>query len=147
MKMNLSSTEFKNKEFIPIKYTCDGQDINPPLEISGVPEKAESLALIVDDPDAPNGDWVHWVLWNIPPDTLKIKESSVPQGAIEGTNDFNHTRYGGPCPPKGTHHYYFKLYALDTVLDLDSSKTKKDLLKAVEGHIIAQAELVGLYQR
>ncbi len=145
--MELTSPVFINNEQIPVKYGCDGEDVNPPLTIIGTPEKAKSLALIVDDPDAPTGDWVHWVLWNIPPQTKQIAENSVPSGAKQGINDFGNLKWGGPCPPNGLHHYYFRLYALDTILNLPDGAGKKELLKAMEGHVLERAELVGLYER
>lgn len=145
--MNLQSPVFVNKEKIPVKYTCDGEDINPPLTIDGVPKEAKSLALIVDDPDAPLGDWVHWLVWNIDPQIRKIEEDSVPDGAVEGLTDFGEHAWGGPCPPSGEHRYQFKLYALDTYLDLNPRSTKQDLLSAMEGHIFDQSTLVGLYKR
>jgi len=145
--MKLTSPAFGNNQFIPSKYTCDGQDINPPLQISGVPEEAKSLVLIVDDPDAPGGTWDHWIVWNINPSISEIKENEVPEGAIEGLNDFEKHSYGGPCPPSGVHHYHFRLYALSKKLDLDPSSRKEDVKKAMEGFILDQTELVGLYQR
>ena len=145
--MRLTSPAFKNNQLIPKKYTCDGENINPPLQISGIPAGTKSLVLIVDDPDAPMGTWVHWVVWNISPDTTLIEENSVPQGSIQGVNDFGKNTYGGPCPPRGTHRYYFKLYALNTKLPLNPSATKKDVEKAMEGAILEKAELVGLYKR
>lgn len=145
--MKITSSAFIHNTKIPSKYTCDGEDVNPPLEFSDVPENAKSLALIVDDPDAPMGTWVHWVLFNIPPDCRKIEENSIPKGAVEGINDFRKNNYGGPCPPSGTHRYFFKHYALDCVIDLKGTVTKKDLEKAMDGHIIAKAELIGLYSR
>lgn len=145
--MELSSPAFAHNGSIPSLYTCDGEDRNPPLKISGVPLHAKSLVLIHDDPDAPMGTWVHWLLWNIDPETEEIPEDSVPQGAVEGTTSWGKTGYGGPCPPSGTHRYLFKLYALDTLLGLPSSADKDRLERALEGHIIAQAELIGLYQR
>ncbi len=138
---------FENNGNIPGKYTCDGDDVNPPLQIEGVPENARSLVLIVDDPDAPMGTWDHWIVWNIAPDTTKIEENSVPEGAVQGMNDFKKREYGGPCPPSGKHRYMFKLYALDTTLDLDSASKKEDVENAMSGHIIEQTTLVGLYQR
>jgi Raf kinase inhibitor-like YbhB/YbcL family protein len=143
----LSSPAFQHDGTIPSKYTCDGSDINPPLKIENVPQTAKSLALIVDDPDAPAGTWVHWVLWNISPSTRDLKENSVPQGADQGLNDFRKRSYGGPCPPSGTHRYFFKVYALDTMLSLGVNTTKSDLEKAMKGRIIAQGELIGLYNR
>jgi hypothetical protein len=145
--MKLTSSVFENNGNIPAKFTCDGENINPPLEISEAPTNAKSLALIVDDPDAPAGDWVHWTLWNIPPDVKVISENSVPAGAVEGTTSFGKSGYGGPCPPSGTHHYQFKLYALDTLLSQENSAIKKDIEQAMEGHILEQVLLVGLYQR
>ena len=145
--MKLESPVFENNGNIPSKYTCDGENVNPPLEISEVPENAKSLVLIVDDPDAPMGTWVHWTVWNISSKTTEISENSVPEGAVEGMTDFGKPGYGGPCPPSGTHRYFFKLYALDATLDLDSSDKAKDIEKAMEGHILDKAELVGLYSR
>lgn len=145
-KMVISSPAFENNRDIPAKYTCDGDNVNPPLEISDVPEETKSLLLIVDDPDAPMGTWIHWTVWNINPQTKAIEENSVPQGATEGMTDFGQPGYGGPCPPSGTHRYFFKLYALDTALQLDSSAKVNDLETAMEGHILAQAELIGLYR-
>lgn len=145
--MNISSIAFQNNSAIPVKYTCDGMDINPPLAFDGVPAKTQTLSLIVDDPDAPRGTWVHWVVWNIDPETVEIKENSVPKGAQQGLTDFKRNNYGGPCPPSGTHRYYFKLYALDKTLSLPSRTTKADLEKAMQGHILEKAEFVGLYKR
>jgi len=127
---------------IPSLYTCEGDDINVPLKIEGVPKQAESLVLIVDDPDAPKGTWVHWVVFNIPV-TNYIEEDSVP--GEQGLNDFGKHDYGGPCPPSGTHRYFFKIYALDTILDLGSDAIKEDVDMAMEGHVIASGELIGLY--
>ncbi len=118
-----------------------------PLGDSPIPAEAKSLVLIVDDPDAPAGDWVHWTVWNISAKTKTIAENSLPENAAEGFTDFGKPGYGGPCPPTGTHRYFFKLYALDTTLALNSSAKKTDIEKAMEGHILEQAELVGLYQR
>ena len=145
--MKIESGAFKNGERIPTQYTCDGVDINPPLSISDVPTGAKSLALIMDDPDASRGGtWDHWLIWNIPPDTREIKEGITPPGAITGSNSWPKTSYGGPCPP-AEHRYFFRLYALDTLLDLPAGSAKDSLLKAVEGHILAQAELMGKYSR
>ncbi len=144
--MKLESSAFENNGEIPKKYTCDGEDVSPPLAISEVPEDARSLALIVDDPDAPAGDWVHWVAFNIPASTASIGENSTPSG-VEGTTDFGRTGWGGPCPPSGTHRYFFKLYALDTQLELDSTTTKAELETAMTGHILDRAELMGKYKR
>jgi len=145
--MKIENAIFKNNEYIPAKFTCDGLNVNPPLKISEVPVEAKSLALVVDDPDASSGTWVHWVLWNIDPATTDISENVVPTGAVQGTTDFGDTKYGGPCPPSGTHRYFFRLYALDTKLDLSSSTKKQDLENAMQGHVIAQTEMVGLYGR
>jgi Raf kinase inhibitor-like YbhB/YbcL family protein len=138
-ELSIASPAFSHQGRIPQKHTCDGADVNPPLSIADVPEKARSLALIVDDPDAPAGTWVHWVVWNIGPGTKEIPENSVPQGALQGTNDFRKPGYGGPCPPSGTHRYFFKLYALDASLSLKSGATKAELEKAMKGHFLAQA--------
>lgn len=146
-QMQLKSPAFLDQGQIPSKYTCDGEDINPPLEISGVPGSAQSLVLIVDDPDAPAGDWAHWLLWNIPAHVSQISEKSAPLEAVQGKTDFNQNKYGGPCPPSGAHRYQFKLYALDVSLDLDPSARKQDLEKAMQGHILDQALLAGLYKR
>ena len=145
--MQITSSQFKNNEYLPAQYGCKGTNINPPLTISDVPAGAKSLALIVDDPDAPRGDWVHWVVFNIPPETREIAEGSVPAGATQGTNDFGNANYGEPCPPFDTHRYFFKVYALDTTLNLGAQTTKQDLEKAVAGHILDKAELVGLFAR
>ncbi|OGY26813.1 MAG: hypothetical protein A2864_02320 [Candidatus Woykebacteria bacterium RIFCSPHIGHO2_01_FULL_39_12] len=145
--MKLTSPVFGNNGNIPAKYTCDGEDINPPLSIADIPQGAKSLCLIVDDPDAPAGDWVHWTLWNIAPHTNKIEENSAPVEAVEGTTDFGKTGWGGPCPPSGTHRYQFKLYALDTNFPLPSSSRKNEIERAIEGHILDQSLLIGLYQR
>ncbi len=144
--MKLLSSVFKNNQSIPVKYTCDGENINPPLQINEIPKGAKTLALIVDDPDAPIGIFVHWVVWNISPSASLIGEDSVPEGATQGINGSGKNSYVGPCPPSGIHHYHFKLYALDQSLELSSSK-KENLEKAMEGHILDQTELVGLYQR
>ena len=146
----LKSSAFKEGEFIPKKFTCDGEDINPFLEIKGVPENAKSLVLIMDDPDATRGaTWDHWLVFNIDPKTQYIDESSVPAHAIQGNNSWPKAEYGGPCPPKGSkpHRYMFKLYALDTVLDLPSGAGKVEIEKAMEGHILEQTVLIGLYER
>lgn len=144
--MKITSPAFNHNENIPSKYTCDGENISPPLKFSEVPKDTKILALIMDDPDAPVGTFVHWIIWNTPATTTEIKEGegiSYPQGS----NDFGKQRYGGPCPPSGTHRYFFKLYALDTELNLQPGATKQDLLEAMEGHIIEKAELIGKYSR
>lgn len=145
--LSIESSAFPQNGMIPPKYTCDGPDVNPPLSIGNIPEKTKSLALIVDDPDAPRGTWVHWVIWNLGPGTKEIPENSVPQGALQGTNDFRKQTYGGPCPPSGIHRYFFKLYALDAALSLKAGATKAQLEEAMKGHILGQAELLGRYGR
>lgn len=145
-ELKLTSSAFKNEGRIPDKYTCMGEDISPPLEINGVPEGAKSLVLIIDDPDAPMGTWDHWVVFNIPL-ISKIEENSVPQGGVQGINDFKKHDYGGPCPPSGTHVYMFKLYALDITLDLDEDSGKVDVENAMEGHVLAQTKLLGTYSK
>ncbi len=145
--LQLTSSAFAKGGAIPAKYTCDGEDVNPPLAIDRVPAGTKSLALIVDDPDAPVGLWVHWVLWNIHPQIRQITEKSVPAGAVQGKNSWGRTSYGGPCPPSGTHRYFFKLYALDTILKLGSGTTKAELERTMEGHVIGKGELMGTYRR
>lgn len=145
--MTISSPAFENNSQIPQKYTCDGQNTSPPLTISDVPEKAQSLVLIVDDPDAPAGTWTHWLVWNIDPKTTEIAENSLPSGALEGVTSFDKPGYGGPCPPSGTHRYYFKLYALSTKLDLSPQVDKAQLEEAMADHILERSEIVGLYSR
>lgn len=142
--LQISSPAFATNQSIPSNYTCEGKDINPPLEIAGIPEKAHSLVLIVDDPDAPGKTWVHWLVWNIPI-THHIKENSVP--GEQGVNDFNRVAWGGPCPPSETHRYFFKVYALDALLKLSSKTTKKELEQAMGEHILAFGELMGVYKR
>lgn len=146
-QMKISSTAFGNNGQIPAKFTCDGADINPPLGFEGIPAGAKSLVLIVDDPDAPMGTWVHWVVWNIDPKTAGIPENAVVKGAMQGANDFGKQVYGGPCPPSGTHRYFFKLYALDALPDIKKNATKADLEAAMKGHVLEEAQLVGLYKR
>ena len=142
--MKLTSPAFEHNQMIPKKYTCQGEDINPPLAISGIPEGTKSLVLIMDDPDAPGGNWDHWLIYNIAP-TAEIKENSVP--GTQTRNDFGRLDYGGPCPPLGTHRYFFKLYALDTTLVFKGAPSKEALEKAMQGHILEKAELIGLYQK
>jgi Raf kinase inhibitor-like YbhB/YbcL family protein len=144
-KLVVKSPAFENNKLVPAKYTCDGDNVNPPLTIEGVPEGTKSLVLIVDDPDAPMGTWNHWIVWNIPPDAHKIEENTVP--GIEGISTYRKHDYGGPCPPYGTHRYFFKVYALDTKLDLTANSKKTDVEEAMESHILAEGELVGLYRR
>jgi len=142
--MKLTSPAFKHNEFIPAKYTCQGDDVNPPLVIEDVPEGTKSLALIVDDPDAPGMTWVHWVVYEMPV-ISKIEENSIP--GKQGINDFRKKNYGGPCPPSGTHRYFFKLYALDKKLGLEEGLRKKELEAAMQGHILAECQLIGLYKK
>lgn len=142
--LSVHSSAFHNEEYIPARYTCDGLNYNPPLEVTHIPEEGQSMAIIVDDPDAPKGTWVHWVIWNIPV-TRSIKEKSVP--GEQGLNDFHTHNYRGPCPPSGIHRYFFKIYVLDTILKLPTSTTKAELEKAMSGHIIAFGEIIGLYKR
>jgi|SRR3989344_6694814 len=138
---------FNQGEKIPVKYTADGENINPSLEVIGIPSDIKSLVLIVDDPDAPAGTWVHWVVINISPEINTIRENSIPKGAIQVTNSAGEKNYHGPAPPSGVHHYFFKIYALDTFLSLTEDKTKKDIEKAMQNHIIDKAELIGIYSR
>ena len=142
--MKITSPEFEDNGFIPSKFTCEGEDVSPALKIEDVPDGAKSLALIVDDPDAPGGMWVHWVVYDIGV-TFSIDEAVVP--GKQGSNDFGRKDYGGPCPPSGVHRYFFKAYALDTELGLDEGIDKRTLENAMEGHVLDKAELVGLYER
>ena len=145
--LKVTSSAFSEGGKIPNKYTCDDSNVSPPLRIENVPASAKSLALIVEDPDAPDRTWTHWFVWNIDPRTTEIREKSVPQNAVQGTSDFGSASYGGPCPPSGTHRYYFKVYALDTTLTLPSSTKKAALEKAIAGHIVADGSLMGTYSR
>jgi hypothetical protein len=155
--ITIQSPAFAPNDSIPRRHTGDGDDVSPPLLWSGVPDAARELVLIVDDPDAPVGDWVHWLVYGIPADALGLPEGisvgvqrlAAPRGAIQGRNSWNKIGYGGPAPPKGhgVHHYHFKLYALDKPLGLEPDATKPALLAAMQGHIIAQGELIGTYQR
>jgi Raf kinase inhibitor-like YbhB/YbcL family protein len=150
--MEIKSPAFDEGALIPRKYTCDDLDVSPPLEWSIVPEGTKTFALICDDPDAPVGTWVHWVIFNLPGDIHGLPEDVPPHevlenGAKHGKNDFRRIGYGGPCPPGGTHRYYFKLYAVDNELDVDAGITKKELLKELEGHIIDEGQLMGRYKR
>jgi len=149
--MKLTSSAFQHEGNIPSRYTCDGEGISPPLTISGVPQMAKSLVLIMDDPDVPknirsDGIWDHWVVFNIPPNTTEIPEGQEPKGT-PGVGTNNKTGYYGPCPPNGTHHYYFNLYALDTELSLPANSTKKEVLKALQEHVLAKTILLGYYKR
>ncbi|UCF07149.1 MAG: YbhB/YbcL family Raf kinase inhibitor-like protein [bacterium] len=153
MDIMITSPAFANNGPIPTVYTCDGENISPPIQWSGLPEETRSLALICDDPDAPMKTWVHWVLYCIPPDCAELGEGVpndeiIANGAKHGSTDFGSPGYGGPCPPRGKpHRYFFKLYALDTMPDLEPGLTKKALLKSMKGHILASGELIGTYQR
>ncbi len=152
MVFELTSTVFANGDPIPMKYTCDDQDISPPLHWKDPPEGTRSFALICDDPDAPVGTWVHWVLYNLPGSTLSLPEAvqsdaDFPESGRHGQNSWGRSDYGGPCPPGGTHRYFFKLYALDTVLELDAGAGKEELLRVMEGHVLASTETMGVYSR
>ena len=143
----ISTPAFGNGQPIPDRHTADGADTSPQLDITGVPDGAVSFALIMDDPDAPMGTWVHWVVWSIPATTTTLPEGGLPDGAVEGQNSWGRSGYGGPAPPSGTHRYFFKLYALDIDLDLPTSTDKNGLLQAVEGHVLARAQVMGTYAR
>jgi Raf kinase inhibitor-like YbhB/YbcL family protein len=147
--MNITSAAFQHQQRIPRKYTCDGQNINPPLVFVDVPQAASSLALLVDDPDAPRGTWVHWLVYNIPPAVREVKERSVPRDGVEGMTSAGKPGYAGPCPPAGTHRYCFKLYALDAMLEFDRPQRadSKVLEERMKDHLLEQTELVGLYSR
>lgn len=153
MNLNIKSPSFSQGQPIPTKHTCDAEDISPALQWNEVPEVAKSIALICDDPDAPMGTWVHWVLYDLPATETSLtenveKKEELPNGAKQGRNDFKKIGYGGPCPPKGNpHRYFFKLYALDIALNLKSGATKSDVENAMKGHIIAQGQLMGTYKR
>ncbi len=145
--MKLESLVFSHNQYLPTKYTCDGTSINPSLKISDIPADAKSLVLIVDDPDAPSGDFVHWLMWNIDPKTTTIEEDSAPTGAVQGVNSGTENKYYPPCPPSGVHHYNFKLYALDTKLNSPNTTDKTGLLTAMQGHVITETSIVGLYSK
>jgi len=152
MEIKITSPAFEDGGMIPSKYTCDGEDISPPLQWEAVPDGTASIAVISDDPDAPIGTWVHWVLFNLPPDTKELKEEfpddeTLSDGTRQGVTDFGSTGYGGPCPPSGTHRYFFKIYALDKQIDVAAIVDKAQLLQEMEGHIIGQGQLMGKYQR
>lgn len=148
MPFELTSSAFAPGERIPTKYTCDDQDISPPLRWSDPPQGTQSFALIADDPDAPVGTWVHWVIFNLPAETRDLPEQAgLPGDSRDGKNSWGRTGYGGPCPPSGTHRYFFKLYALDAMLDLAAGADKEQLLQAMESHTLAQTELMGTYSR
>ena len=145
--MQITSPEFRNNQSIPAKFTCDGDNVNPELNIAEVPAEAKSLVLIMDDPDAPMGTWIHWTAWNIDPSIDKIEENTFPIGSVQGITSSNKSGYGGPCPPSGTHRYFFKVYALDTKIDIEANSGVTLLEKTIEPHVIAKAELIGLYSR
>jgi hypothetical protein len=152
MEFKIESSAFREGEIIPSKYTCDGENISPPLHWINAAKGTKSFALISDDPDSPAGNWVHWVIYNIPAGTHELKEGAsskklLPKETIEGITDFRKTSYDGPCPPSGIHRYYFKLYALDAVLHLQAGVTKMQLLNAMQGHIISQTAIIGRYRR
>jgi Raf kinase inhibitor-like YbhB/YbcL family protein len=147
-EMAIKSKAFLEQQYIPDQYTFKGADVNPPLTFENVPKDAKSLVLIIDDPDASSGSWIHWLIFNIPPQVKDIKENEVPKGAKLGTNSFKRLAYGGPAPPRGpAHHYFFMLYALDTVLNLKEGANKREIEEAMQGHVLAEAKLVGLYKR
>jgi Raf kinase inhibitor-like YbhB/YbcL family protein len=151
-KMQVTSTAFNDGGMIPQQYTCDGQDKSPPLNWGEAPDKTRSFALIADDPDAPGGTFVHWVLYGLPAEVHELPEGvpdneTLPSGARQGVTGFGAVGYGGPCPPSGTHRYFFKVYALDTELSLPPGRSKADLLKAMEGHVLAQGQIMGKYKR
>ena len=145
VNLKLTSSAFEHQDIMLSEFTCDGAGISPPLTISEIPENTKSIALVSDDPDAVSGTFVHWVVWNIPPDTREIEKGTVL--GIEGNNDFGRKGYGAPCPPSGTHRYFFKMYALDIEIEMQEGSSKAELEGAMEGHIIDKAELIGNYQR
>lgn len=152
MAFEIKSNAFSANSTIPSKFTCDGSDVSPPLSWKDAPAGTKSFALISDDPDAPMGTWVHWVMWNIPAVATSLKEgmeksASLSDGTKQGISDFKRPGYGGPCPPSGTHRYFFKLYALDTTLDLPANATKAQLESAMKGHILGQTQIIGTYSR
>ncbi len=152
MGLQISSRAFEEGDMIPAQYTCDGENISPPLSFSGVPAQSKSLALICDDPDAQAGTWTHWLAYDLPPTTPGLAENilaiqTLENGAKQGKNDFGTTGYGGPCPPRGTHRYRFKLYALDGLLDLTPEATKAEVMEKMNTHVLAEATLTGTYKR
>ncbi len=152
MSIQLTSSAFENGKPIPVKYSCKGEDVSPPLAWGEPPAQTQSFALVMDDPDAPVGVWDHWVLYNIPASARSLPEAlpddeRLSDGSLHGKNSWGRLGYGGPCPPSGTHRYFFKLYALDTTLDLNPGATKSQLLKAMQGHILAQGELMGTFSK
>jgi Raf kinase inhibitor-like YbhB/YbcL family protein len=152
MALDVRSSAFEEGGAIPARYTCDDLDTSPPLSWSSVPNATQRLALIADDPDAPRGAFVHWVIYNLPPDTRRLPEDvpnqrTLPSGALQGMNEAGSIGYIGPCPPSGTHRYFFKVYALDTELDLGAGMTREEVVRAMEGHVLAEGRLLGTYQR
>lgn len=147
MALSITSPAFVHNSTIPIKYSGLGEDINPPLTIVGVPPAAKSLVMILDDPDAPVGTWDHWIVYDFVPSTTQIDGNSLPKDAVQGKNSWGDNRYGGPCPPSGTHRYFFKLYALDTKLGLEEGATKGEVESAMKGHILEKTELMGLFSK
>ncbi|MBI2031029.1 MAG: YbhB/YbcL family Raf kinase inhibitor-like protein [Candidatus Levybacteria bacterium] len=145
--MKIASPAFLNNAKIPSEYTCDDENISPPLQFIDVPRDTQSLVLIVDDPDAPAKTWVHWVVYNIDRGVQDVRENSIPKGGILGMTDFGRPGWGGPCPPSGSHRYFFKLYALDRILDLPEGMTKQQLLEKMSDHVLEQAQLIGIYSR
>jgi Raf kinase inhibitor-like YbhB/YbcL family protein len=143
--ISITSSSFQAGGDIPAKFTCDGTNVSPALQIGGVPNEARSLVLLVDDPDAPRGLFTHWIIWNIDPKTTRVAENSAPAAGVQGTNDFGKRNYGGPCPPSGTHRYFFKIFALDTKLELKPNARRAELDAAMRGHVLAQGELMGRY--
>lgn len=152
MAIEVTSPAFEDCDAIPARYTCDGLDVSPPLSWDSVPDGTQRLALIADDPDAPGGTFVHWVIYELPPDTRRLPEDvpnrqTLPSRAAQGVNGAGSIGYMGPCPPSGTHRYFFKVYALDTELDLRDGATKGDVLSAMEGHVLGEGRLMGAYRR
>jgi Raf kinase inhibitor-like YbhB/YbcL family protein len=145
--LRITSPAFRDNEPIPAKYSCEGEDVNPELVIENVPAGTKSLALVVEDPDAPNGLWVHWMVWNINPNIHVMVEHAEPRESVIGKNSWGHNRYGGPCPPSGTHRYQFRLWALDATLDLPGTAGREELFEAMDPHVIAEAVLTGLYAK
>lgn len=145
--MTITSTAFGHNQPIPSKYTCDGENVNPPLNFSKVPKEAKSLCLIVEDPDAPSGMFTHWLIYNMSPSTLQILDNQIPEDSVLGMTDFGKIMYGGPCPPSGTHRYFFKLFALDTILNIPKGENKEAVEKVMRDHILEKKELIGLYKK
>ncbi|NLF77063.1 MAG: YbhB/YbcL family Raf kinase inhibitor-like protein [Chloroflexi bacterium] len=147
MALQITSPAFSEGGSIPAKFTCTGENVSPALAWTGAPDGVRSCALIMDDPDAPRGTWVHWVVFNLPGDRSDLPEAVGQAAGVQGTNSWGRTGYGGPCPPSGTHRYFFKLYVLDTALNLKAGASKEDVLRAMEGHILAQGQLMGTYHK